>query len=242
MSDPVRQAVLLAAGRGSRLGSLTHAFPKPLLAVGGITILARILEGVAAAGITRVAIVTGHEAEQLERAIGDGNHWGVAIEYVRQPNLAGTAKALLLTKHLLDDEPFLMGWGDIVVDAGNYRSVAHAFEAGTIVLGVNEVVDPFAGGAVYVDEAWNVERLVEKPAPGTSMTHWNNAGLMILPPSVWTHVEALEPSSRGEYELPQAVAAAVASGTKAKAVPIEGPWFDIGTVESLQAARAYFES
>ena len=85
-----------------------------------------------------------------------------------------------------------------------------------------------------------VQRIVEKPAKGTSTTHWNNAGLSVLGPAIWSEIDQLEASARGEYELPQAVAALVASGARVVAVPVEGEWFDVGTAEDLERARAGF--
>ena len=108
------------------------------------------------------------------------------------------------------------------------------------MLGVNEVDDPWAGAAVYVDEQWRVQKIVEKPPQGSSDTRWNNAGLGVLGPEIWPHVDALQPSARGEYELPQAIAALVASGANVGAVPVRGQWFDIGTAEDLETARREF--
>jgi dTDP-glucose pyrophosphorylase len=85
-----------------------------------------------------------------------------------------------------------------------------------------------------------VERLVEKPPRGTSTTRWNNAGLGVLGPSIWSYINALTPSARGEYELPQAIAALVATGGAIRAVPVKGIWFDIGTPDDLALARAQF--
>ena len=234
------RAVLLAAGRGTRLGSLTERFPKPMLTVGGEPMLHRILRGLRAADVAEIAIVTGHEAEQLERGTGSGDRWDMRLTYFRQTALDGTARALSLAREFLAGERFFMGWGDIVVDPVNYRRVIDAADSAEAVLAVNEVDDPFAGGAVYVDDAFRVTRLVEKPPRGSSKTHWNNAGLMVLPGTIWPFIDALQPSPRGEYELPQAIATAVAVGMKTRAVPIAGPWFDVGTLESLRAARAYF--
>lgn len=240
MTGAVRRAVILAAGRGARLGSLTAETPKPLLSVGGEPMLHRILGGLARGGIEEAAIVTGHLGEQIEAATGDGARWGMAIRYYRQTTLDGTARALSLAREFTAGERFFLGWGDIVVGVDNYARVLELATEAEAVLAVNEVDDPASGGAVYVDASGRVTRLAEKPAPGTSTTHWNNAGLMVLPPSIWAFVDALEPSLRGEYELPQAVAASIQAGMATVAAPIEGPWFDAGTPQSLAAARAHF--
>lgn len=242
MSATVDQAVLLAAGRGTRLGDLTRETPKPLLEVGGEPIIFRIIRGLAAAGVCDVTVVTGHLAERLEAALGDGSHLGLTLRCVRQERLDGTARAAALARPFLRPGPFFAGWGDIVVEAGNYARVIEGARLTGAAIAVNEVDDPWAGAAVYVDETMRVLRMVEKPPPGSSTTRWNNAGLAVLPPATWDEVERLEPSARGEYELPQAIAALVAGGYPVVAVPIEGPWFDIGTPESLAAARRYFGS
>jgi dTDP-glucose pyrophosphorylase len=204
--------------------------------------LHRIIAALASAGIREIAIVTGHMAEAVESVTGDGSRWDVRIHYRRQSAIDGTARALALTRAGLRDEPFFVGWGDIVVDPANYAGVIAGASGADGALAVNSVDDPSAGAAVYLDHDGLVTGLVEKPPPGASDTTWNNAGLMVLPRAIWPFVEALEPSERGEYELLAAVAAFVAAGGRMRAVPIEGPWFDAGTPESLAAARAAFGS
>lgn len=238
--NAVRAAVLLAAGRGTRLGALTRDFPKAMLEVGGTPILHRIIGGLAEAGVDRVTVVTGHAAAILEDGTGDGSRWGVRIRYVRQAKLDGTARALALARRELGRASFFAGWGDIVVDPANYRRVIEAAAETGASLAVNDVDDPYAGGAVYADEQSRVTRIVEKPPRGTSTTRWNNAGLSVLPPGIWKFVDALQPSPRGEYELPEAIAAFVAAGGRMRAVPVEGPWFDVGTPENLAEAREFF--
>ncbi|HKS92337.1 MAG TPA: sugar phosphate nucleotidyltransferase, partial [Tepidiformaceae bacterium] len=73
-----------------------------------------------------------------------------------------------------------------------------------------------------------------------STSHWNNAGFGVLGPEIFDVIATLAPSPRGEYELTGALDALVRAGTRIRAVPVEGPWFDIGTPESLDAARAAF--
>lgn len=234
--------MLLAAGRGTRLGDLTRDTPKPLLHVGGKPIIQRIIEGLAGAGVREVTVITGHAADAIETALGDGGRWDISLRCVRQERLDGTARAAQLARPFLGDHPFFVGWGDIVVGAANYgRIIESATETGAAIA-VNEVDDPWAGAAVYVDDSMRVLRIVEKPQRGTSTTRWNNAGLAVLPPAIWEEVDRLQPSARGEYELPQAIAAFVDRGYPLVAVPVEGPWFDIGTPENLAEARRYFGS
>jgi NDP-sugar pyrophosphorylase family protein len=234
----IDRAVILAAGRGTRLGDLTETTPKPLLDVGGKPIIQRILEGLAAAEIYEVAVITGYRADHLEDAV-----WGMAglsIEFIRQSEPRGTGAALLLAQEFTQGQRFFFGWADILVEPGNYRAVLESSDWADVVLAVNYLDDPSAGAAVSVDDEFRVERIVEKPPPGTAESHWNNAGFGVMGPVIWDHLDRVEPSPRGEIELTDALTAAIDDGAKVVAVPVQGPWFDIGTVEALEAAREHY--
>jgi NDP-sugar pyrophosphorylase family protein len=234
----VRRAVLLAADRGTRLGAITADYPKALLEVAGKPIIRHAIEGLSKAGVRELTVVTGHHAALLESDIGSGDNLTPAIRYVRQHELDGTARALARVRDWLGADQFLFGWADILVEPANYINVTEAARGADGALAVNYVDDPFAGAAVYVNRAKRIERIVERLPRGTSTTHWNNAGFGILPPSIWSVIDSVLPSLRGEYELPQAIAALVKSGAHLRAVPVSGPWFDIGTPPDLEAAKA----
>jgi NDP-sugar pyrophosphorylase family protein len=239
---PIDVAVVLAAGRGSRMGALTASTPKPLLSVAGQPIVVRVLRGLAGAGVRRAVVVTGYLGEQVEAALGDGAALGLALTYRRQARPDGTARALLLAADAVGAAPFVLSWGDILVRAAFYAEFAAAFARRPCVaqLAVNPVDDPWRGAAVYVDDDWNVLRVEEKPSPGTSTTTWNNAGIMALTAPVFAYARRLAPSPRGEYELPQAVAQMVRDGRVVRAVPVRGGWSDIGTPADLAAAQTLF--
>ena len=235
-------AVILAAGRGTRMGALTASTPKPLLPLHGRPIIAHILDGLAGAGVTRAVVVTGYRGEQIEAHLGDGAAHGLQLVFRRQATADGTARALTLVRDLVDNAPFVLSWGDVVVEPHVYRTVVDTFRARPVdlVLTVNHTDDPWRGGAVYVDETWRVTRLVEKPPRGTSTTTWNNAGIFVFSPSIFPYVDRLAPSARGEYELPQAVAAMLADGRDVRAVPVRGFCSDLGTPEDLAAAQQLY--
>ncbi|HSP95784.1 MAG TPA: nucleotidyltransferase family protein [Candidatus Dormibacteraeota bacterium] len=235
-------AVVLAAGRGTRMGALTAATPKPLLMVAGQSIIARVLGGLARGGVRRAVVVTGYLGEQIEAALGDGGALGLSIAYRRQERPDGTARALLLAESLLGDAPFVVSWGDILVPSAFYGALLAAFARWPCdaLLAVNAVDDPWRGAAVYVDPQWRVERLEEKPPRGSSTTGWNNAGIMAFAPLALDYARRLPPSPRGEYELPQAVARMVGDGRDVRALAVRGPWSDVGTPEDLAAAQTLF--
>lgn len=238
MSD-VGRAVILAAGRGTRLGELTARTPKPLVEVGGRPILVRVIDALAMARIAEIAIVTGYLGEQIEAEIGNGEASAMRITYFHQERPEGTARALALARDFAGGERFVFAWGDIVVRPENYRAVVRRSRLADAAIAINEVDDPWAGAAVYVDERMIVRRIIEKPDKGTSTTSWNNAGFGVLGPEIWPFVDALVPRGE-EYNLVDAIAGLVASGAAVAACPVDGPWFDAGTPEQLEAARREF--
>ena len=235
-------AVVLAAGRGVRMGALTASTPKPLLQVAGRSIIEHVLSGFAAARVRRAVVVTGYLGDRIEAALGDGARLGMQIAYCRQGRADGTARALLLAEPLIGPDPFALSWGDILVPSAFYARflVQFARQPCDAQLAVNEVDDPWRGAAVYVGADWRVERVVEKPPPGTSTTRWNNAGVVMLSALAFDYARRVAPSARGEYELPQAIARMVSDGRAVRAVPVCGPWSDVGTPADLAAAQAMF--
>lgn len=237
-------AVVLAAGRGTRMGALTAATPKPLLPVAGRPLIERVLSGFAAAGVHRAVVVTGYLGDQIEAALGNGARLGLEITYCRQVCADGTARALLLAEPLVGDAPCVLSWGDILVPPPFYAEFLDAFARRPCdaQVAVNEMDDPWRGAAVYVAGDGRVYRLVEKPPRGTSTAHWNNAGVLMITPLVFDYARRVSPSPRGEHELPQAIAQMVRDGRDVRAVPVRGPWCDVGTPADLAAAEKLFTS
>ena len=237
----IRKAVVLAAGRGTRLGALTDDIPKALVDVGGKPLIVHALDGLMEAGLAEFMVVTGYRGDQIEYELGNGGGAGVEIRYAQQHHLEGTARALALAREWLGSERFFVTWADVLVPRPNYWRVIRASRTADAAIAVNYTDDPYAGAAVYIDSADGdglVTRIVEKPQRGSSTTNWNNAGLAVLGASAWDFIDRLTPSPRGEYELPQAVASMVEAGMRVRAVPVEGQWFDVGTPEDLERARA----
>lgn len=234
------KALILAAGRGTRLGALTQSCPKPMLDLGGRPILEHIVSGIRDhASIREFVVVTGYLAERITAHFADGARLGVRIHFRHQPRQDGTGSAVHLARDLLGDAPFLLTWGDIVVSTPNYGGIVAAFQRAKCdaMLGLNWVDDPAAGAAVYLATGSRVTRIVEKPLPGQSTTHWNNAGLMVLHPAIFQHTARLTPSARGEHELPHAIEAWLRQGGDIRGYPLEGLWSDVGTPEDLARTR-----
>lgn len=101
------KALLLAAGRGTRLGPLTANQPKPMIPIGGVPMIERIMEGIAAwTPIREFVLITGYKAEVLQNYLGDGSHWGWQIEYIPQEVPRGVGDAVHTARAALADAPF----------------------------------------------------------------------------------------------------------------------------------------
>lgn len=231
----MRKAVVLAAGRGKRMKELTEHLPKPMLRVNGKPLLEHALDRLRAAGFEECFLVTGYRAELIEEHFRD---YPMRLVFHRQDPIDGTGSAALLARDFAGADPFLLTFGDIVMDAEDYAGIARRLEedpAAVAAAGVKYVEDPWQGAAVY-EKAGVVTRIVEKPAPGTSTTHWNSAGVYTFRPAVFDELARIGLSPRGEYELTSAVEALLARGDRLLLYVIEGRWRDVGRAEDLDAA------
>lgn len=234
-SSPIRKAVLLAAGKGTRMAELTRTVPKPLLPVAGRPILHHVLERLSKAGVEEAAIVIGYQGDQIRESLAGHP---LRIEFLEQPVVNGTGSAALLARDFAGQDPFLLTFGDILSTPEDYRGLAASLTPGSsAVLGVQWAEDPCRGAAVY-EESGRVLRIVEKPAPGTSSTHWNSAGLYAFTAAVFEELSRIPLSPRGEYELTSAVEMLLAHHHEVRMYAVSGNWLDVGRPEDLSTAEA----
>ncbi|HAB19169.1 MAG TPA: nucleotidyltransferase family protein [Verrucomicrobiota bacterium] len=245
------KAVILAAGKGTRMKELTNEVPKPMLHVQGRPILEQILEGLLAAGIPEVCLITGWRAEVIEQHFGDGSRFGARISYARQVVQDGTGKAPEYARSFVDDSSFLLTYGDILVKPDTYQRMLKRWHEGEFagLLTVTEGEDVTKGGLNFFDERFCLTRLVEKPnaaqleelratgwlKPGAPA--WYNAGIYLFRPSLFDFTAKLPKSPRGEYELTDAISAMIAAGHMIAGLKIEGRWVDVRDPEVLAGLR-----
>lgn len=230
----MKKAVILAAGRGTRMGELTRETPKPLIELNGRPMLLHILDRIAAAGVSEVFIVTGYLADQLEAA---ARSHGISVTFQRQHEVNGTAKAALLARDWVGNDPFLLTFGDILAEPAHYAGMRDDFPGTDGVLAARFVDDPFQGAAIYVDADRTVERIIEKPPKGASKTNWNSAGIYVFSPLLFAELERVPLSERGEYEATSAIGQMIEAGKRLRMFPLDGDWLDVGRPEDLDKAR-----
>jgi len=259
----LRKAVLPVAGLGTRFLPATKAMAKEMLPVVDKPLIQYAVEEAYAAGVREMIFVTGRHKRPIEDHFDMTFELEVALEqagkqelldvvrsvkpddmdciYVRQAQALGLGHAVLCARAFLSDAPFLLTYGDIMLDAANYGKFVGSDPAVNL-LALNWVDDPWAGAAVTVDDQNRLLRIQEKPPRGTATTHWNNAGLFRLDPVIFNYLAALKPSARNEYELPDAISAMMQDGHLFQGVPLEGAWRDVGTLDDYAAINAEFEA
>lgn len=220
--------------------SLTDDCPKPMLPLAGRPMLAHQLERFAAAGIARVCIVIGYRGQMVRDYFEAHPPSGVELEYVVQSEQNGTGSAALLARDFGTGGPFLLTFGDILVDPQVYTELFKLAPGAEQVLALTEVDDPYRGGAVYVEDG-RVTRIVEKPPKGTSTTNFLCAGIYVFDDSVFEALEQLTLSARGEYDLTDAISDTVRAGKCVRYFVVPGFWRDVGRPEDLAPATEYIQ-
>ena len=230
----VSHSVILAAGRGTRMGTMTEEIPKPMLPIRGRPMLDYILERLALSGISHFLIVIGYHGEAIQQHF-EGTK--PDLEFVSQKPVNGTGSAALLARDFAAGQPFLLTYGDILCDPSEYARAMEVFLADPViaaVVAVKAVDDPWQGAAVYEDQG-RISRIIEKPPQGTSTTRWNSAGFYLFRPLIFDYLSRLQPSPRGEYELTSALDSMLADDLDLRISEIRGTWRDVGRPEDLAA-------
>ncbi len=246
------KAVILAAGKGTRMRNLTAECPKPMLRVHGKPILQHIIEGLRVNGITEVCIITGWCAEVIKNYFGDGADFGITITYVHQTEQNGTGKAAELAKDFVDQDDFILTYGDILVKTETYAQMLRRYVCGDYagILTVTAGEDVKKGGLLFFDNDFCLKYLVEKPTEfqldqlrdegllKEGEPVWYNAGIYIFKPILFDYTAKIQKSPRGEYELTDAIIALLQSQLRLAGLQIQGRWVDVRDPEVLAALEA----
>jgi NDP-sugar pyrophosphorylase family protein len=218
---------LMAGGLGTRLRPMTNDCPKPMLPVGGKPLLESILESFISAGFHRFCISVHYLAERIRAHFGEGQRWGVDIQYVEETNPLGTGGAL----GLLPDtgkQPVLMMNSDVLTRV-DFNSLLgfHSDHQAALTLCVREydLQVPFG---VVEGEGSMVSAIVEKP----SHRFFVNAGIYVISPEV---VDLCRPPRR--LDMPDLVQALLADKRRVAMFPIHEYWLDVGRLEDFERAQ-----
>jgi dTDP-glucose pyrophosphorylase len=233
----IKKAVILAAGRGTRMRELTADLPKPMIQVRGKPVLQHIVEGLCDAGVGELLLIVGYRADAVRDFFGDGSRYNVAIQYTTQTLQDGTGRVVELACNFVRHRPFILAYGDILVAPKNYKRVIDLPDDVEAILTVTRGEDVSKGGAVFVNDRMELVDIREKSDRWSHLSQgaipWYNAGLYAFRPSIFDFTAKLKPSPRGEYELTDAIRDLAQSGKQVKAIELTGEWADVRDPEIL---------
>jgi len=221
------QAIVLAAGEGSRMRPLTKNLPKVMLPVAGKPLLEHIIVRAHAAGIEDFVLVVGYGANTVRSYFGDGSRLGVKIEYAVQEKQLGTGHALMAAESKAADR-FLVLNGDVLLDVQSLKEMI-AQEAAVSAIRVD---DPKRYG-VFLEENGYFKSVIEKSQKPPS--NLANAGIYLFPRSIFDALRLAPISERGEYELTDGLNL-LAVKEKLKVVLLSS-WLEIGRPWDILAAN-----
>lgn len=225
-------AVIVAGGLGTRLRPLTNETPKTLLKVGDRPLAEVLIEQLAGYGFRNLIAIVNHQADVIERHLGDGAALGVRMRYIREQTPLGTAGGLrLAAPHLTN--PFIVVNGDVLTRVNFEHLVGfHERQGFDITLGVKDYDVQIPYGVVQLSDGL-VCRLDEKP----SQRFFVNGGIYVLNASV---VELI-PEGQA-YDMTDLIQAALRHGRRVGGFPIHEYWLDIGRSDDYARAQMQVKS
>jgi dTDP-glucose pyrophosphorylase len=224
------QAVILAAGKGSRLEPLTLETPKPMLLINGKPMLQIVLERFKEIDVSEVVIIVHHLKEKIISYFGD-EFKGIKIKYVEQVEMKGTADALTYAERYITEDKFLCIAVDSLFEKDLLQRIIKHDADG--VFTVTKVEDPKRYGVLMIDGKRVITVVEKSNNPPSNLA---NLSVYLFPSSIFKACREVELSERGEYELTDAIQILIDDG-KVFEYEVSEQILDIGTPEQLKEAR-----
>ena len=233
---PVRKGVILAAGLGTRMGSLTQGQPKVLLEFGGQPLILYAIRALVRAGIEEIAVVVGHQAQTIRDVLGCETDVGANLEYLYNPYFrGGNALSVLMARDWLEDEPFVLCMGDHVMER---RLISRLLHAGAIqeTLCVDRVPEYCAD----IDEATKVQTdpsgFIERISKGLKRWDAIDTGVFLLTERfIKTAADLISQEDMG-LGISEVIQNTIDSGRAFATRDVTGLfWADLDTQEDMQS-------
>ena len=218
------KAVIMAAGKGTRMLPLTEEIPKVLVEVNRKPFLYYVLKNLEKAGYDDIGIVVGYKKEQFPEFL---EKYGFKAALIEQTEQKGTGHAVMQAKDFTKDEDFIVLGGDNLWSPGDLEAMLKQ-DSFCYVAGI-KVDDPQKYGVLMAKNSGLV-RIVEKPAKFVG--NLVNTGLYKFTPEIYQALEKIKESERGELELTDAISLLAKQG-KVKVIKVKDYWIDLGSKEDI---------
>ncbi len=259
MKTKVTKAIIPAAGLGTRFLPATKAMPKEMLPIVDKPVIQYVVEEIASSGIEDIVIVTGSskraiedhfdrskELEDFLKSVGKDDKAQEIQEiaslanfiYIRQKGPYGNATPVIAAKHIVEDEPFAVVWGDefIYAEPPRLKQLLDVYEKyqGSVISGV-KIADKAAlskYGIAQVKQVegniYQVERIVEKPNPDEAPSDIATHGAYVFTPSIWQYLDALQPGKSNELWLADAIGELIKNEPVYTVLVDNARYYDVG--------------
>ena len=200
------KAVILSAGRGTRINSLEENLPKGLIPINGKPILEIIMEDLKTVGFTEFILVIGYKGELIKQYFGNGKNFGISINYVFQENQFGTADALLQTQELVKNDSFLVHLGDAINPNALKNSFSDMldskYEVSLLISHIKNSQNKSVGSIKVENDL--IAKIAEKTKIKNADFFW--AGVALFKNTkIFSKIKLLKPSHTGEFEITDAL-------------------------------------
>ncbi|MFX1469959.1 MAG: bifunctional sugar-1-phosphate nucleotidylyltransferase/acetyltransferase [Promethearchaeota archaeon] len=198
------KAVILAAGKGKRLMPITSTRPKPMIPIANKPILEYTISGLKDSGINEILLIVGYKEEVIREYFGNGqDKFNIKINYITQEKQLGTGHAVRFAKDFVNNEPFLLMYGDLMIDPKIFKEALERFKNAKVegLISLLEVNNPQDFGVISLNSNGFVEKITEKPVSELNLGNLVNAGIYIFDPLIFKAIERTKESIRGEYEF-----------------------------------------
>ncbi len=235
------KALILAGGAGTRMRPITHTRAKQLVPVANTPILFYGIQSMVEAGITDLGVVVGDTRDEIEAALGDGSDFGAKITYIPQDEPLGLAHCVLIARDFLAEDDFVMFLGDNLLEqdlaafVGAFAEARRGERPPSAQILLKPVTDPHRFGIAELDDANHVVHLVEKPEDPPS--NLALVGVYLFDSHIHEAVASIEPSSRGELEITDAIQWLIDNGHRVRTEILTGWWIDTGKLTPLLEAN-----
>lgn len=230
------RAVILAGGKGSRLGPYTTVLPKPLLPIGDRAILDVVVHQLRDLEIDDITLAVGHLAHLVRAVMGDGSKWGVSIDYQEETEPLGTVGPLADIDRL--DDSFLMMNGDVLttLDYSDLMTL-HRESGNLLTIASHRRVVRTDYGVLHVNGEAGQTRVVTGFEEKPEVPYVVSMGVYAVEPRVLDFIE------RGTYlDVPDLVLRLIEAGEQVGSYLFDGYWLDIGRPQDYERAIAEYES
>jgi UDP-N-acetylglucosamine diphosphorylase / glucose-1-phosphate thymidylyltransferase / UDP-N-acetylgalactosamine diphosphorylase / glucosamine-1-phosphate N-acetyltransferase / galactosamine-1-phosphate N-acetyltransferase len=238
------KGVILAAGKGTRLEPLTYSIPKEMIHVCGRPLIQHAVDMLKHGGVDNIIVIVGNNKGAVLDYLKDGKWTGIDVSYRFQTHLEGVAKAIYISKPLVEGETFVVTLGDEILEPKeNFVKdlmKIHKANGSSCTMGLSPVADPKRYGVVKIDCNGRVVDMMEKPQKPEDLERLKTGdeylginGVYVFEPEIFKFIEQTKPGARDEYQITDSIKLMLESGRPCYAFVHRGIYRDVGTHEAL---------